>query len=386
MTDIDLDSRSTGTIDGEGRWTRLSRTTGLLGLASFVLVFVPIVAISTVGEPPFTATAAEAQAFFRSASQGWVQIAQAVTVLAGIGLIWFVVGLALLLGRAEGSPPWRAAVAGVSGLLLPVYLLVDASWDAAAYGGARDRAGSGELRVRRGQPRLRQRLDGDGQLRPAAGWLVLETRVLGRWLGWWAVVAGLGLVLSRFVWTTGAWYLPYFAFWIWVVGGLRPARPRTAPLVRRPAVTGPSDRLPGGRRGRTRPHLGLRRRLRRARRPGLGLPLAARLAALVRRPLPDVRRALVRPAAGRPVHRPAARLPRPAGRRGRAAGRVRQGSRRGAVVSVVLLPVEAVFWVGFALPIPWFLGAARVALLAAAWPRLRGPRPTSSNSKEISHA
>ena len=70
----------------------------------------------------------------------------------------------------------------------------------------------------------------------------------------------------------------------------------------------------------------------------------------------------------------------------RAAGRVRQGSRRAAGVSVVLLPVEAVFWVGFALPIPWVLGAARVALLVAAWPRLRGPRPTSSNSKEISYA
>jgi hypothetical protein len=69
-----------------------------------------------------------------------------------------------------------------------------------------------------------------------------------------------------------------------------------------------------------------------------------------------------------------------------AAGRVRRGSRRGAVVSVALLPVEAVFWVGFALPIPWVLGAARVALLAAAWPRLRGPRPTSSTSKEITHA
>ena len=69
-----------------------------------------------------------------------------------------------------------------------------------------------------------------------------------------------------------------------------------------------------------------------------------------------------------------------------AAGRVRRGSRRGAVVSVGLLPVEAVFWLGFALPIPWVLGAARVALLLAAWPRHRGPQPVSPNSKEISHA
>jgi hypothetical protein len=69
-----------------------------------------------------------------------------------------------------------------------------------------------------------------------------------------------------------------------------------------------------------------------------------------------------------------------------AAGRVRHGSRRGAVVSAGLLPVEAVFWLGFALPIPWVLGAARVALLVAAWRRLRGTQPTSPNSKEISHA
>ena len=69
-----------------------------------------------------------------------------------------------------------------------------------------------------------------------------------------------------------------------------------------------------------------------------------------------------------------------------AAGRVRHGSRRGAVLSAGLLPIEAFFWLGFALPIPWILGAARVALLIAAWRRLREPQPTSPNSKEISHA
>ena len=54
-----------------------------------------------------------------------------------------------------------------------------------------------------------------------------------------------------------------------------------------------------------------------------------------------------------------------------AAWRVWRGSRRGALAGVALLPVEAVFWIGFALPIPWIVAAARVALLAAAWRRLR---------------
>lgn len=48
-----------------------------------------------------------------------------------------------------------------------------------------------------------------------------------------------------------------------------------------------------------------------------------------------------------------------------AAWRTRGGSRRAAVVSVALLPAEAVFWLGFALPIPWVLGAGRAALLIA---------------------
>ena len=40
-----------------------------------------------------------------------------------------------------------------------------------------------------------------------------------------------------------------------------------------------------------------------------------------------------------------------------------------------------VFWLGFALPIPWVFGAARLALLVADWRRL-----VLSAKKEISHA
>jgi hypothetical protein len=44
-----------------------------------------------------------------------------------------------------------------------------------------------------------------------------------------------------------------------------------------------------------------------------------------------------------------------------------RGSRAGAVLSLMLLPVEAAFWNGFALPIPWLIGVARVVLLVVAW-------------------
>lgn len=53
-----------------------------------------------------------------------------------------------------------------------------------------------------------------------------------------------------------------------------------------------------------------------------------------------------------------------------AAWLVWNGSKAGAVLSLALLPIEAVFWLGFALPIPWLLAAARVVLLLLGWKSL----------------
>ncbi|GAA3229147.1 hypothetical protein GCM10017691_20950 [Pseudonocardia petroleophila] len=62
-----------------------------------------------------------------------------------------------------------------------------------------------------------------------------------------------------------------------------------------------------------------------------------------------------------------------------AAWLVRHGSRAGAVLAFVLLPVEALFWYGLSLPIPWLLGVARLLLLVAAW-RTVGARPAALRS------
>jgi hypothetical protein len=56
---------------------------------------------------------------------------------------------------------------------------------------------------------------------------------------------------------------------------------------------------------------------------------------------------------------------------GFAAWLVWRGSRLGAIVSLALLPIEVAFWFGFALPVPWAFGVARVVLLALAWRELR---------------
>jgi hypothetical protein len=48
------------------------------------------------------------------------------------------------------------------------------------------------------------------------------------------------------------------------------------------------------------------------------------------------------------------------------------GRRSGAVVVLATIPVEAIFWWGFALPIPPVMALARVILVIIAWPGLRG--------------
>jgi hypothetical protein len=53
-----------------------------------------------------------------------------------------------------------------------------------------------------------------------------------------------------------------------------------------------------------------------------------------------------------------------------------------AVVNVALLPVEAIFWLGFAVPIPWLVGAARVVLIAIAWRSLSDGQHSGAPSEK----
>lgn len=45
-------------------------------------------------------------------------------------------------------------------------------------------------------------------------------------------------------------------------------------------------------------------------------------------------------------------------------------SKVGAILTLALLPVEGVFWYGFALPIPAVIGVARIVLLIVGWKSL----------------
>jgi len=53
-----------------------------------------------------------------------------------------------------------------------------------------------------------------------------------------------------------------------------------------------------------------------------------------------------------------------------AAWLVWKGSKAGAALALIILPIEAIFWIGFALPVPWLIGVARAVFIALAWKSL----------------
>jgi hypothetical protein len=203
-------------IERSDRWTAMIRSTGVVGIVTIVLLFASLIA-SSPGEPPFTATAEQAREYFLNLSRGWIQATMAVTSLSAIGLIWFIIGWSLLLGRAEGNPPWRSAVALVSGLLLPTYLLLEASWNVASFGARDLDLAVAGYAFNTGNLGFANVWLAMGSFAVCSGWVILSTRVVGRWLGWWGIASGVGLAICRFFWTSAIWFLPYLAFWIWLI-------------------------------------------------------------------------------------------------------------------------------------------------------------------------
>ena len=136
-------------------------------------------------------------------------------LIGALVLLWSLVGLGLLLRRAEGQPAWRSAMVVVSAGLFAAYAVVDVSWDVAGRHGSDFDAGLSHYAF----DTATSASPTPGWHWPASplpcGWLTLETRALPRWTGWLALFAAVGFVVARFVWTSEAWLLPYAAFWVW---------------------------------------------------------------------------------------------------------------------------------------------------------------------------
>ena len=209
MTSTIADSRS------DAAWKQLSRATGIAGLATLVLLFVPLVAASGQ-EPSFDGSAAEVLRFAQSMTSPLAEFSRFLFTVGLLSFLWFIVGLSMVMRAAEGALPWRSSIAAASGIAF-IALILSGSWDAAIH-----RVDDIDPQVARYAFDLANASFANGWVAVgsfaiASGSAILYGGVFRPWLGWWAIVSGAGLALSRAVWTSEIWLLPYGLFWIWVI-------------------------------------------------------------------------------------------------------------------------------------------------------------------------
>lgn len=209
---------------------RLARITGAAGLITLVVVLGASFA-NDYQSAAFDSSAGEAVAFFRSIDNGFGAFSSFATAVGLIAMLWFTLGLALLLRRYEGELPWRSVFLAGAGVVSVVSGQI-ASWDAAAY-----RSDDIDPQIARyafdlGNISFANGWVAAGAVGVCTGLIVLSSRDLPRWLGWWALLAGAGSILARAVWTEGYAFVPFTVFWIWV------AVLSVALLLGRFAVTG----------------------------------------------------------------------------------------------------------------------------------------------------
>jgi hypothetical protein len=169
--------------------------------------------------------------------ESWIPAAEAAGDIAMMVLLWFMVGLPLLLRRHEGDVPVRSSVAMLSAALVAAFVVLDTAEEAGAHRAADLDQGQLAFAYDLTSMGFTNLWLAMGSFGFACGWLMISTRAMPGWLGWWGVVAGIALGLAQFVWKMDVpWLVPYLAFWLWLLT-------TCVLLVRRPIGPGrPGDR------------------------------------------------------------------------------------------------------------------------------------------------
>jgi len=197
-------------------WTQrrtLARLTGAAGITTLVVVLGTSLA-NGYQSAASTSDAEQTVAFFQSIDDAFGRFSSFLTAVGLIAMLWFAIGLALLLRRYEGEIPWRSAFLAGAGVISVVSGQI-ASWDAAAFRSqdidpqvARYAFDLGNLSFANGWVAT-------GAVSICAGMIFLMAKDLPSWVGWWAVVAGVGQVLARAIWTNDLAFVPFTAYWLW---------------------------------------------------------------------------------------------------------------------------------------------------------------------------
>lgn len=188
-------------------------STGIAGLATILLIFGGQGLIQVGGgEPPFDAPARVIADYFAARDQTLFAVGTYLNIVAVVVFLWFAGGVYRVLGD-----DWRGPIALMSAVL-GVAPVLAGGWELAVSRVpegvdpqiARLAFDMGNLSFASGWVAL-------GSFAVAVGWSALASRALPAWLGWWAIIAGVGLIVARAVWTTPIWFVGYALFWLWVL-------------------------------------------------------------------------------------------------------------------------------------------------------------------------
>jgi hypothetical protein len=212
MTQTATNRTQTAASSSERR--TLARITGAAGLFTLVAVLGTSLANDYQGIA-FDADANEVVSFFRTLDDRFGAFSSFATAVGLIAMLWFSLGLALLLRRYEGELPWRSVFLAGAGTTSVVTGQIG-SWDAAVF-----RSDDIDPQVSRyafdlGNISFANGWVATGAVAICAALLMLRARSVPRWLAWWALAAGVGQVLARAVWTEDVAFLPGAAYWLWV--------------------------------------------------------------------------------------------------------------------------------------------------------------------------
>ena len=194
----------------------LARIIGVTGLVGTAVLFAGLIAASP-GEPPTDATSEAAAEFLRGLDVPWVRTAEVVADIGMFVLLWFMVGLGLLLRRVEGDVPLRSAMALLSSLLVASFVILDSSVEAGSRRATLLDQGQLAYAYDLSMVGFTNVWLPMGGFAFACGWVMLSSGAMPRWLGWWGLVSGIALGLAQFAWTVPVWLVPYAAFWAWLL-------------------------------------------------------------------------------------------------------------------------------------------------------------------------
>lgn len=200
------------------RWEQIAASGGIM----FIVLQFSAQGLIQVGgsEPAFNAPAGEILSFFENRDQLLFNIGGFMSSISFIAMIWFLGAMWARLRRYEESPGWMSLAAVASALVGLAVSSATTGWPMAVF------------RIEEGlEPQLARYMFDDGNFGFATLWVflagflltasivALRDGALPRWLGWYALVTSVALLVGRAFWDgpSGLVFIPYVLFSLWLI-------------------------------------------------------------------------------------------------------------------------------------------------------------------------